>query len=61
MNSQHKNYLALKHVIKNGKYEIKGDAVTSVAALLDWYETLEKVIIDLDKPKIKKIDNGNNK
>lgn len=61
MNLQHKNYLALKQVIKNGKYEIKGDAVTQVAALFDWFDRLEKAIIDLDKPKIKKIDNGNNK
>lgn len=61
MNLQHKNYLALKQVIKNGKYEIKGDAVTQVAALFDWFDRLEKFIIDLDKPKIKKIDNGNNK
>lgn len=59
MNLQHKNYLALKQVIKNGKYEIKGDAVTQVAALFDWFDRLEKFIIDLDKPKIKKIDNGN--
>ena len=61
MNLQHKNYLALKQVIKNGKYEIKGDAVTQVAALFDWFDRLEKFIIDLDKPKIKKIDNGDNK
>jgi hypothetical protein len=61
VNLQHKNYLALKQVIKNGKYEIKGDAVTQVAALFDWFDRLEKFIIDLDKPKIKKIDNGNNK
>lgn len=60
MNLQHKNYLALKQVIKNGKYEIKGDAVTQVAALFDWFDRLEKFIIELDKPKIKKIDNGNN-
>jgi hypothetical protein len=59
VNLQHKNYLALKQVIKNGKYEIKGDAVTQVAALFDWFDRLEKFIIDLDKPKIKKIDNGN--
>lgn len=61
MNLQHKNYLALKHVIKNAKYEIKGDAVTQVAALFDWYDKLEKLIIDSEKPKIKKLDNGNNK
>ena len=61
MNLQHKNYLALKQVIKNGKYEIKGDAVTQVAALFTWFDNLEKAIIDLDKPKIKKIENGNNK
>ena len=37
-------YKAMKAIINNGKYEIKGDAILTVASLLDWYSKLEKKI-----------------
>ena len=53
-------YKQLRHVLKSGEFNLKGDAVTSVAALFSWYDQLEnKIEAQLSKPilkeKIKKI------
>ena len=37
-------YRALKKVIQQGDYEIKGDAILAVASLLNWFNDLEKKI-----------------
>ena len=46
---QHKKYLALKSIIKSGKFEIKGDAIELVASLLKWYDEIEPMFIDKKK------------
>jgi len=52
------NYKALKHVIHNSKIELKGDAVTKVAALFKWYDSLEEIFKEQPKElKIEKIKN----
>lgn len=35
----------IKEVIKQGKYELKGDAIQAVASLISWLDELEKKII----------------
>lgn len=51
------NYKALKAVIRQGDFEVKGDAITMVASLLHWYDTLEGKIEDaVNKASIPKIN-----
>jgi len=47
-------YKQLKHVLKSGEFNLKGDAVTSVAALFQWYNELEnKIEAQISKPVLK--------
>ena len=56
------NYKKLKMIISQGNYDIKGNALVSVALLFKWFEEFEPVLEKLLKeekrkgiPKIKKI------
>jgi len=49
-----KMYKQLKHVLHSGEFQLKGDAVTSVAALFRWYDELEnKIEAQISKPVLK--------
>lgn len=39
-----KKYKAMKAILHNGKFEVKGDAVLLVASLFDWFNKLENKI-----------------
>jgi len=54
--NDYKNYLALKAVINQGKFEIQGEAIVTVASLLSWYDKLEPKFKsnEINKPIIKK-------
>lgn len=54
---QHKKYLALKSVLKSGKFEIKGEAIVMVASLISWFDSVEHMFIEkpIKKPEVKKI------
>lgn len=46
-----KKYKAMKAILHNGKFEIKGDAILLVASLFDWYNKLEnKIAVACEKP-----------
>ena len=45
--------MALKSVIKSGKYEMKGDAITAVASLISWFDSVEHMFIQ--KPVVKEL------
>lgn len=45
-----KNAQMLKAVIAQGKFEVKGDAIKQVAALLIWMESLPDMIQETLKP-----------
>ena len=47
------SYKQLKMIISQGKYEVKGEAIVSVALLLRWFDGLEKLIeVDLRNQKL---------
>ena len=39
-------FVCFKKIISQGDFEIKGEAVIAAASLFDWFNKLEKVIVD---------------
>lgn len=48
-----KKYKAMRAVINSGKFEIKGDAIITVASLFDWFNKLENhIAAEMSKPAL---------
>lgn len=52
-----KNYKALKSVLKQASFNVKGEAVPMMASLFAWYDSLEEKFKE-PLPKVKPIKKG---
>ena len=51
-----KNYKAFRQIVKQCKLEVKGEAIIMVAALFQWFDSLESKMVEMDKVEIKPIE-----